>query len=73
MGGYLLASCMELICMQEEPSSTARKRKIHTRAFSCAELLILEPGSIRKGADLENGVKIALVELCQHLMYGRVV
>lgn len=49
------------------------RQKIQTRAFFCAELLILEPGSIRKGADLENGVKIALVELCQHLLYGRVV
>jgi hypothetical protein len=49
------------------------RQKIQTRAFFCAELLILEPGSIRKGADSENGVKIALVELCQHLLYGRVV
>lgn len=56
--------------MQEEPFTAG---KIQTRAFFCAELSILEPGTIRKGADLENGVKIALVELCQHLLYGRVV
>lgn len=50
--------------MQEEEPSTAKKHQ--TRASFCAEIFILEPGSIRKGADLEVGVKIALVELCEH-------
>lgn len=57
--------------------STAKEKKekrkeIQGWAFFCLELLILEPGSIRKGADLENGVKIALVELCQHELFDSI-
>lgn len=56
--------------MQEEGPSAAKKHQ--TRAFLCAEIFILEPDSIRKGADLEIGVKIALVELCEHELFDSI-
>lgn len=51
--------------MQEEPVYGKRKKKFKPGLFFALSFLVLEPGSIRKSADLENGVKIALVELCQ--------